>query len=118
MTTLAARKAKLVLVGLGVLGCSSCPGYDAPPQYRVTVTDAASGQAICDAVLYLDDAPTAPPEHCRHVVPIPAGRDSVTLRAEHAGYVASSKVVSTEHRTDSCGIAEPVSVAFALEKKL
>ncbi len=106
----------ILCLGLELAGCSSCPGDDAPPQYVVTVVDSATQGSICDAAVFVDDSPTLPPENCRHVIPIPAGRDTVTLRAERAGYASDSKTVTTKYETDSCERVVPVRVEFRLEK--
>lgn len=83
--------------------------------YRVSVVDAVSGAAICDAEVSVSGvaAPAYEPQ-CDYAAPIPPG-DSAEVEVTKDGYQAATQQVSTAYDTDECDKAVAKRVKVSLQ---
>ncbi len=91
-----------------LLGCGqACNSLYKIPQYKIVVTDASSGAAICDALVFVNHTPAVKGDwqgDCFYAAEIPhPPPDRATLEVQRSGYTSVSQMISVDYEVNSCG---------------
>ncbi|MBX3183450.1 MAG: hypothetical protein KIT72_03210 [Polyangiaceae bacterium] len=104
-----------VVLGLLATGCDwGCNDDYVYPAYRIRVSDARTGAAICDAEVSVNGRSASLYERgCEYVRQITDdGMSEITV--VRAGYESLTREVSTSYEKDDCGKALPKRVSIKL----
>ncbi len=105
-----------VALGLLASGCDwGCNDDYVYPMYRIRVSDAQTGAAICDAEVSVDGVPASLYERgCEYVRQI-TGDGTSEITVVRAGYELLTREVSSSYKKDDCGKALPKRVSIKLQ---
>ncbi len=107
-----------MLLGLVALGCGpTCYDDYVNPNFRVSVTDAQTGERICDAEVSINgEAAFAYERDCDYARDIPSG-ETAELTVSKAGYQVLVQQLSTSYELDECDKAISKRIAVKLQRE-